>query len=105
MTTIKSILFGILTMDIDMDDLYCNGNTSCAALICPHGFIKERDNENFVCSKCKMNTYSLKPNAVKCKPCPLGAYCPGGSTVYPRQGYWQPENYKELEASLQVFRE
>lgn len=45
-------------------------------------------NECFVCER---GTYNLQPNAV-CLDCPVEAYCYGGASIYPKEGYWRKDN-------------
>ena len=32
----------------------------------------------------------------ECVACPTGAYCPGGDRIWPRQGYWSPDEYSQV---------
>lgn len=48
------------------------------------------------CVVCPADTYSLIANASVCHPCPVEAICKGGSTLYPRPGYWRPSDLSEL---------
>ena len=62
---------------------------------CPPGYILQRSEFTATadkCIECPTNTYSLEivySPSVQCKPCPIGASCPGGDKVIPDPGYWQ----------------
>lgn len=51
-----------------------------------------------LCVACPADSYSLDTSGV-CKPCPIGARCPGGAVILAAKGYWQ------LDADFeQVFK-
>ena len=96
-------LFGVLTIDIDMDNVICVGGKSCEdSLVCEPGYAKANDGVDYFCAYCEAGTYSLREGSDTCETCPSGAFCPGGDQVLPREGYWQPENYKDL--NVPVFK-
>jgi hypothetical protein len=62
---------------------------------CPPGFTLQRSELSSAadkCVPCPINSYLLEAVAspyIHCKPCPIGAICPGGSAVFAAEGYWQ----------------
>jgi hypothetical protein len=73
---------------------------------CPPGFTLQRSDVSLTsdkCVQCPVESYSLvivTSPAVKCRPCPTGASCPGGSVVEAIAGYWQkPINRRATEGT------
>jgi hypothetical protein len=51
--------------------------------------VGERQVRPGVCEICPEGSYSFTNSSVHCLDCPPGAYCPGGSMVVSREGFWQ----------------
>jgi hypothetical protein len=78
---------------------------------CPPGFTLQRSDVSLTsdkCVECPVDTYSLveaTSTAVQCKPCPIGAICPGGSVVLAAPGYWQkPISRRDAIGSATIFQ-
>ena len=62
---------------------------------CPAGFTLQRSEVSVTadkCVECPLDSYLLDEvtsPSVQCKPCPIGAVCPGGSSVTASPGYWR----------------
>jgi hypothetical protein len=73
---------------------------------CPAGFIISRDDsfpDQDRCVQCPSGMYSIvvaNSTSISCRPCPLGAKCPGGSTVEASYGFWRRDGAQVVE----VFR-
>lgn len=64
-------------------------------IACPAGFTMQRSDLSLTsdkCIECPVGSYSLvevTSTTVQCKPCPIGATCPGGSVVQAVAGFWR----------------
>ena len=50
-----------------------------------------------ICQCCPEYQYGFEANALTCRPCPQNAYCPGGTVVSPKPGF-----YHSAERSVQM---
>jgi hypothetical protein len=66
-------------------------------IACPSGFTMRVLNftASFSsCILCPAGSYLLEEvtsTSIACKPCPIGAICPGGNVVYSKTGYWKAD--------------
>ena len=98
--------FGVVTIDIDIDDIYCvqtKDNDCGRAATCLPGFEKITSFDgDTLCLQCPPGKYDVTETvSEECHDCPMGGYCPGGDVVLPLKGYWQPENSIDLD--LQIY--
>ena len=71
----------IATIDIDMKDVMCTSENNCTDFKCAAGFeARVDDSKNAVCVPCGSGSYNTEEGST-CKACPVGGYCPGGSTI------------------------
>jgi hypothetical protein len=77
---------------------YINGEHKMRILQCPPGYVLGREDkfpDQDRCTECPITFYSLvvaTSNSTVCKPCPIGADCPGGNFVISKEGYWKKSN-------------
>lgn len=45
------------------------------------------------CVACPQGKYSVTQGVTSCKKCPVGAECPGGRSLIPKEGYWKSETF------------
>ena len=75
-------------------------------IACPPGYTLQRSNLTLSlssCIKCPAGSYLLDEvtsPSTTCKPCPVGAECPGGDVVQALPGYWQrPASRRAISSS------
>ena len=62
---------------------------------CPPGYTMQKSDFTATadkCIECPPTSYLqdiVYSQSIQCRPCPIGATCPGGSRVIPNSGYWQ----------------
>ncbi len=72
---------------------------------CPPGYVMSMDYsfpDQDRCVECEAGKYSLVEAtniSISCRPCPIGASCPGGSTVDAVEGYWKQDYSKSVEST------
>jgi hypothetical protein len=89
----------ILLCDSPVDRLvgrwYRNITGEYRLIACPSGYTLQRSDLSVTSDRCVMcpaGTYLLDEvldPAIKCLPCPIGAYCPGGNAVMSLPGFWR----------------
>eukprot|EP00942_MAST-04A_sp_MAST-4A-sp1_P007040 g7040.t1 len=70
------------------------GQTSCTK--CQLGEIYAPDKNCHTCSPGKFSTIAAE-TMKECHECPAGGYCPGGSIVLPKAGWWMSNGRKSTE--------
>jgi len=78
---------------------------------CPAGYTLQASNHTVTldtCVICPAGSYLLgtvDSQSITCKPCPIGADCPGGSVVNSLPGFWQPPTTRRnVDASVQIYQ-
>ena len=75
-------------------------------IACPPGYTLQRSNLSAslsTCIKCPAGSYLLDrviSPSITCKPCPIGAECPGGNIVQALSGYWKMPSSRRESSSI-----